>query len=329
MNDYNAGQITRLCADGQFIAATGITGAVDAHTQGNYKAEELNQNGAAYKTKATPTDRQCGNTKPVQDNYMSIISAMCAGKEKALHLTICNKYVGCTAWRTSIAVYDHFSAISRMRHAACNGAVFFDGAGMAPTYVDTNDTPRRPSMVLLVGERSRSLANLLAGLPIPASNATSTAVKKHLRTYNGLGYVNPAPCKTGAGRGNPKLTKATPDAESVFFCVCYMCHSMAWYAKQQQSYNRRSTVILSYHAANNGAVYCLPFGVNLPLLVRVIVISRVNSTSRRPRMVTLAGQPQGWPVSFVPGISTPVNVTAPIERGNSSGDSLIRTKEAV
>ncbi|EDV2799534.1 hypothetical protein CSN22_001040 [Salmonella enterica subsp. diarizonae] len=82
MNDYNAGQITRLCADGQFIAATGITGAVDAHTQGNYKAEGLNQNGAAYKTKATPKDRQCGNTKPVQDNYMSTISAMRAGKEK-------------------------------------------------------------------------------------------------------------------------------------------------------------------------------------------------------------------------------------------------------
>ncbi|ECC3465511.1 host cell division inhibitor Icd-like protein [Salmonella enterica subsp. enterica] len=54
-------------------------------------------------------------------------------------------------------------------------------------------------MVLLVGERSRSLANLLAGLPIPASDATSATVKKCLRTYNGLGYVYPAPHKTGAG----------------------------------------------------------------------------------------------------------------------------------
>lgn len=46
-------------------------------------------------------------------------------------------------------------------------------------------------------------------------------------------------------------------------------------------------------------------------------------------MVTLAGQPQGWPVPFDAGISTPVNVTAIFERGNSSGDSLIQSKEAV
>ncbi|HIB1508576.1 TPA: ash family protein [Salmonella enterica subsp. enterica serovar Muenchen] len=181
-------------------------------------------------------------------------------------------------------------------------------------------------MVLLVGERSRSLAILLAGLPIPASNATSTAVKKHLHTYNGLGYVNSAPYKTGAGRGNPKLTKATPDAESVFFCVCYMCHSMAWCAYLMTNSPQAFDHATAHHAAHNGAVYCLPFGVSLPLLVRVTVISRVNSTSCRPRMVTLAGQPQGWPVPFVPGISTPVNVTAPIERGNSSGDSLNQNK---
>ncbi len=161
------------------------------------------------------------------------------------------------------------------------------------------------------------------------SELTQTeTVKKHLHTYNGLGYVNPAPHKTGAGRGNPKLSKATPDAESVFFCVCYMCHSMAWCVIRQRSYNRRSVALLAHHAAHNGAVYCLPFGVNLPLLVRVTVISRVNSTSRRPRMVTLAGQPKGWPVPFDAGISTPVNVTAPVERGNSSGDSLNQSKEA-
>lgn len=144
----------------------------------------------SHKTKATPKDRQCGNTKPVQDNYMSTISAMCAGKEKALHLTICNKYVGGKAWRSLVAVYDHFSAVSMMRHAAYNGAVFFDGVGVASTDSIINDAPRRPIMV------------------------------------------------------------------------------------------------------------------------------------------TLAGQSQGWPVPFDAGISTPVNVTAPIERGNSSGDSLIQSKEA-
>lgn len=251
---------------------------------------------------------------------MSTISAMRAGKEKALHLTICNKYVGGKAWRSLVAVYDHFSAVSMMRHAANNGAVFFDGVGVASTDSIINDAPRRPSMVLLVGERSRSLAILLAGLPIPASNATSTAVKKHLRTYNGLGYVNPAPHKTGVGRGNPKLYKATPDAESVFFCVCYTRHSMAWCVIRQRSYNRRSVALLAYHAAHNGAMCSNRCAGSYPLAPM--------STSRRPVMVTLAGLPKGRPVPLYAGISTPVNVTAPIERGNSSGDSLNQYKEA-
>ncbi|EBW8860931.1 host cell division inhibitor Icd-like protein [Salmonella enterica subsp. enterica serovar Muenchen] len=125
----------------------------------------------------------------------------------------------------------------------------------------------------------------------------------------------PALHKTGAGRGNPKLSEAIPDAESVFFVVCYMCHSMAWYAKQQGSYNRRSPAILSYHATNNGAV-CSPYDGLLS------GIRSRNSTSRRQRMVTLAGQPQGWPVPLYAGIATPVNVTAPVECGNSSGDSV-------
>ncbi|ECK2143466.1 hypothetical protein FQW43_27905 [Salmonella enterica subsp. enterica serovar Enteritidis] len=136
-----------------------------------------------------------------------------------------------------------------------------------------------------------------------------------------MSYAYPAPYKTGAGRCNPKLTKATSDAESVFFVVRYTRYSMAWYAIQQQSYNRRSTALLSYHAANNGAV--------CPPCAGVVTHSgRFNSTPRRQRMVTLAGQPQGWPVSFVPGIATPVNVTALFERCNSGGDSLTRTKEA-
>ncbi|EFS7076894.1 host cell division inhibitor Icd-like protein [Salmonella enterica] len=159
MKEYYAGQITRLCAGGQFIGTLDITG------------KTITQE--AHKTKATPKDRQCGNTKPIQDNHKSAITATCADEEKALILTICNQYVGCTAWRTSIAVFVHISAISRMRHAARNGAVFFDGVGLAPTHTSTDEAPRRPLMVSLVGERSRSLANLLAGLPIPARDTTS------------------------------------------------------------------------------------------------------------------------------------------------------------
>ncbi|EHL2774614.1 ash family protein [Salmonella enterica subsp. enterica serovar Hvittingfoss] len=176
-------------------------------------------------------------------------------------------------------------------------------------------------MVLLVGERSRSLADLLASLPIPASNTTSTALKKHLRTDNGLGYVYPAPHKTGVGRENPKLSKATPDAASVFFCVCYTRHSMAWCVIRQRSYNRRSVALLAYHAAHNGTV--------CGCCVRLMpVIDAQNRIPRRPVMVTLAGLPKGRPVPFDAGILTPVNVTAPIERENSSGDSLIQSKEA-
>ncbi|EJA5053003.1 hypothetical protein MU985_003456 [Salmonella enterica] len=54
MKEYYAGQITRLCAGDQFIGTPDITGT--AITQ------------KAHKTKATPKDRQCGNTKPVQIN---------------------------------------------------------------------------------------------------------------------------------------------------------------------------------------------------------------------------------------------------------------------
>ncbi|EHW1217239.1 hypothetical protein K7B55_003133, partial [Salmonella enterica] len=103
----------------------------------------LNQSCFSQKTKATPKNRQCGNTKPVQDNRKSAISAMCAGEEKALILTICNQYVGCMAWCPLVAVFVHISAISMTHHAARNGAVFFDGVGLAPTNESTDGTPRR------------------------------------------------------------------------------------------------------------------------------------------------------------------------------------------
>lgn len=52
-----------------------------------------------------------------------------------------------------------------------------------------------------------------------------------------------------------------------------------------------------------------------------------SGNPRNLSMVALAGLPKGRPVSFVSGISTPVNVTTPLERGNSGGDSSY-TKEA-
>ncbi|ECG8814856.1 host cell division inhibitor Icd-like protein [Salmonella enterica] len=115
---------------------------------------------------------------------------------------------------------------------------------------------------------------------------------------------------------------ATPDAESVFFVVRYTRHSMAWCVIRQRSYNRRYVALLAYHAAHNGTI--------CGCCVRLRpAIDAQNRISRRPIMVTLAGQPQGWPVSVYAGISTPVNVTAPIERGNSSGDSVNMYAEAL
>lgn len=111
------------------------------------------------------------------------------------------------------------------------------------------------------------------------------------------GYRFPAPYKTGVGRENPCKLKATPDAASVFFVVCYTRHSMAW---------------------------CAYLMTNSPQAFDHAIAHRATLI-----MVTLAGQPRGWPVPFSAGILTPVNVTAPIERENSSGDSLTKLKEAV
>ncbi|EAU9427431.1 hypothetical protein EOI87_28020 [Salmonella enterica] len=76
--------------------------------------------------------------------------------------------------------------------------------------------------------------------------------------------------------------------------------------------------INGHHAAHNG-VMC---GCCVRLRP---AIDAQNRISRRPIMVTLAGQPQGWPDSLISGSSNPVNVTAPIEIGTSSGDSLTRS----
>ncbi|EIB9338248.1 ash family protein [Salmonella enterica] len=119
---------------------------------------------------------------------------------------------------------------------------------------------------------------------------------KALDRLNCWRYSYPAPYKTGAGVRSPKLTKATPDAASVFFVVRYTRHSMAWCAHLMAGCSQSPDHVTAHRAA--------------------------------PIMVTLAGLPKGRPVSFVPGTSNPVNVTALFEIRSSRGDSLTRTKEA-
>ncbi|EIX3161895.1 ash family protein [Salmonella enterica] len=120
---------------------------------------------------------------------------------------------------------------------------------------------------------------------------------KALDRLNCWRYAYPAPHKTGAGRCNPCKQKATPDAASVFFVVRYTRHSMAWCAHLMAGCSQAPDHATAHRAA----------------LI----------------MVTLAGLPKGRPVPFCAGIATPVNVTALFERCNSSGDSLIKQKEAV
>ncbi|HFW4798937.1 TPA: ash family protein [Salmonella enterica subsp. diarizonae serovar 60-67:z35:-] len=152
--------------------------------------------------------------------------------------------------------------------------------------------------------------------------ATKNNFVNRLHLLASVLYVYPAPHKTGAGICTPKLLEATPDAESVFFVVCHMRHSMAWCAIHPQGLRCRLAGLLTHHAAHNGAV-CTSFDG-----VRSQSLSLLHRTPRRPRMVTLAGQSQGWPVSSNAGSANPVNVTAPIEICTSGGDSLNLLEEA-
>ncbi|EKR1705903.1 host cell division inhibitor Icd-like protein [Salmonella enterica subsp. enterica serovar Carrau] len=134
-------------------------------------------------------------------------------------------------------------------------------------------------------------------------------------------YRYSAPHKTGAGRGNPKQQVATPDAKSVFFVVRYTRHFMAWCVLLNPVSIRIARMSTAHHAAHNGGMCGYRAGLAPSTDTR-------NHTSRRQRMVTLAGLPKGRPVPTCAGISTPVNVTAIFERGNSCGDSIHMQVEA-
>ncbi|EBM0568015.1 host cell division inhibitor Icd-like protein [Salmonella enterica] len=157
---------------------------------------------------------------------------------------------------------------------------------------------------------------------ITSCGSVNISVNNRLHWLAVLSYAYPAPHKTGVGICSPSKYKATPDAASVFFVVRYTRHSMAWCATMQRSYNRRSAVFLSHHAAHNGGMCGYSAGP-------APSTDTLNRTSRRHIMVTLAGLPKGRPVPLYAGTANPVNVTAPIKICSLGGDSLNLYKEAV
>ncbi|EIN5301378.1 host cell division inhibitor Icd-like protein [Salmonella enterica] len=134
-------------------------------------------------------------------------------------------------------------------------------------------------------------------------------------------YAYPAPYKTGAGICTPKQQVATPDAESVFFVVCHTSHSMAWCVLLIPVSIRIARMSTAHHVAHNGGMCGYRAGLAPSTNTR-------NHTSRRQRMVTLAGLPKGRPVPTCAGSANPVNVTAPIDICTSSGDSIHMQVEA-
>ncbi|EIZ2107002.1 ash family protein [Salmonella enterica] len=164
-------------------------------------------------------------------------------------------------------------------------------------------------------------ANGQGGSYQPLNTFLQNFAISHLPLPTTACYRNSAPHKTGVGICTPCKLLATPDAASVFFVVCHTGHSMAWCATLPQRIQHLLSVIRVYHATHNGAMCSYSAGL-------APSTDTLNSTPRRPGMVTLAGQPQGWPVPSNTGSANPVNVTALIEICTSSGDSVNLLLEA-
>ncbi|ECI3886005.1 hypothetical protein AHV09_03655 [Salmonella enterica subsp. enterica] len=162
-------------------------------------------------------------------------------------------------------------------------------------------------------------ANGQWGSYLPLNTFLQNFAISHLPLPTTACYRNSAPHKTGAGICTPCKLSATPDAASVFFVVRYISHSMAWYSQRLELIPLVAKA--NYHAAHNGAMCSYSAGL-------APSTDTLNSTPRRQRMVTLAGQPQGWPVSDNTGSANPVNVTALIDICTSSGDSVNLLSEA-
>ncbi|EIZ2108557.1 ash family protein [Salmonella enterica] len=160
------------------------------------------------------------------------------------------------------------------------------------------------------------------GSYLPLNTFLQNFAISHLPLPTTACYRNSALHKTSVGIATPCKLLATPDAASVFFVVCHTSHSMAWCAHLMTNSPRAFDHATAHHAAHNGAM-CTSFDG-----VRSQSLSLLHHTPRCQRMVTLAGQPQGWPVPSNTGCSNPVNVTALIEIATSSGDSVNLLLEA-
>lgn len=70
-----------------------------------------------------------------------------------------------------------------------------------------------------------------------------------------------------------------------------------------------------------------PDALSVFFYVATLTHLHLSACSRIESMVALVGQPKGWPVLSNAGIATPANVTTPLERCNSGGDSLTLFEE--
>lgn len=85
-------------------------------------------------------------------------------------------------------------------------------------------------------------------------------------------------------------------------------------------------------AIRRGNLHNIMATVDAPFSVFFYVAATAHPFTARSRlesMVALVGRRSRLPLSLMCGISTPANVTTPLERGNSGGDSLNYIEEII
>lgn len=91
---------------------------------------------------------------------------------------------------------------------------------------DTNTPPRQNFTWLFLGSRLNDKAALT--ICAPGMQKYSATDKKMLPSLDGGCYGSLAPAKSGAGRENPDMFEAIPDADSVFFYIAALAHLTAY-----------------------------------------------------------------------------------------------------